>query len=91
MIQTLLTLAAGLLALAGLTGLVLGGLARTAVSRRFWLRTIQIGMSLSGVCVLAKALLGDGPEGFYSGPLLLVAGTGITAILPARRAAEPKQ
>lgn len=82
MLIFVLTVVAAGAALIGFLGLIYGVTGRGDARRAFGLRLIQSGMAIAGLSMIGASVAGG--EGDYAiyGLLLLVLGTGVTAISP---------
>jgi hypothetical protein len=74
--------AAALAALIGFAGLLYGATGKTDARRNLGLRLLQGGMTMGGLLLIANAFILGPQDDVFSGLLLLVLGTGATAIKP---------
>lgn len=77
--------AAALAALVGFAGLLYGVTGKTDARRNTGLRMLQGGMTLGGLLLIANAFIMGPEDDVYSGFLLLMLGTGATAINPRKQ------
>lgn len=89
MIQTMLTTVAALAILVAAGGLAFGVTGRDDARRRTGLRILQAGLGSGGLLMILGGLLGPDHDSAIYGLLLLVLGTGVTAI-GARRPGAPR-
>lgn len=74
-----LVIAAGLLALVGMIGLIGGALAKEEKRKQLGLRTLQVCMTLSGLILIASPFFGSEIIEVAYGLMLIAFGTGVTA------------
>lgn len=80
MVQFALAFVTGGLALIGLFAIVLAATARSARRNRAALRTAQVSLALAGVFLIIGYFIDGEATGLFGGLLLIVFGTGMTAI-----------
>lgn len=80
MIETGLTIAAGVAALVGIGAIVLATTARSERGNQIALRCAQAGLSLAGVLMFLSYFAAGEAMSLFGGLMLLVFGTGMTAI-----------
>jgi hypothetical protein len=76
---------AALAALIGFGGLLYGATGKTNARRNLGLRLLQGGMTIGGLLLIANAFILGPQDDVFGGFLLLVLGTGATAINPRQQ------
>jgi len=77
--------AAALAALVGFAGLLYGATGKTDARRNLGLRLLQGGMTTGGLLLMTNSFTLGPQDDLYSGLLLLILGTGATAINPRKQ------
>ena len=79
-----LSLLAGLAALVGFAGMIYGITGKSDARRHLGLRLLQSGMTLGGLLLITNAFTFGPQDDVFAGLMLLLFGTGVTAINPKK-------
>lgn len=79
-----LTVLAVLATLVGFAGMIYGVTGKSDARRQLGLRLLQSGMTLGGLLLITNSFTLGPQDDLYSGLMLLVFGTGVTAINPKK-------